>query len=174
MLQQIKKFTQYTLLIVGLGASFVLAQSPAFVSAAPPVGCPDGPAGPIDPKAHYSCPDGGMVSEGRYLSAEAVEQKRVFKPGDQTNCAPQDGAPLDSSNCGILKLVVTLTNILSAIAGVVIVMMLIVGGIQYSAAGSNPQTVSAAKEKMRNALLALFIFTFMYAFLQWIIPGGLF
>ncbi len=79
-----------------------------------------------------------------------------------------------AEHCGILDYLVTAINVLSAIVGVVVVMMIIVGGIQYSAAGDDPQKVQAAKTKITNALLALFVFIFMYAFLQWIVPGGVF
>lgn len=62
---------------------------------------------------------------------------------------------------------------LSVIAGVVIVISIIVGGIQYSSAGSDPNKVSAAKKRITNALVSLVAFIFLVAFLQWIIPGGL-
>jgi Na+/phosphate symporter len=65
-------------------------------------------------------------------------------------------------------------NVLSALVGVIVVIMIIVGGIQYSAAGDDPQKVAAAKSKITNALLALFLFIFMYALLQWLVPGGIF
>lgn len=92
----------------------------------------------------------------------------------KSDCNPDGGAALDSSNCGIVKYLTIIINVLSAIVGVVIVMMIIVGGIQYSAAGDDPQKVQAAKTKITNALLALFLFIFMYSLLQWLVPGGIF
>lgn len=65
-------------------------------------------------------------------------------------------------------------NVLSAIAAVAIVTGIIVGGIQYSTAGANPQAVGAAKGRIINALIALLSLTFLYSFLQWLIPGGIF
>ncbi len=79
-----------------------------------------------------------------------------------------------SKNCGIVGYLVLFINVLSGIVGVVIVIMIIVGGIQYSSAGDDPQKVSAAKSKIINALLALAVFIFMFAFLQWVVPGGIF
>lgn len=81
---------------------------------------------------------------------------------------------MDSSSCGIVKYVVIFTNILAALVGVVVVLSIVIGGIQYMSSGSNPQQVAKAKSRIINALLALVIFLFMYGFLQWLIPGGLF
>jgi hypothetical protein len=52
--------------------------------------------------------------------------------------------------------------------------MVIVGGIQYSAAGADPNKIQAAKHKITNALLALLLFIFGFAIVQWLVPGGLF
>ena len=65
-------------------------------------------------------------------------------------------------------------NFLSIGVGVVVIAMIIIGGIQYSIAGDNPQAVSAAKQRIINALIALVAYIFMFAFLQWLIPGGIF
>jgi hypothetical protein len=63
-------------------------------------------------------------------------------------------------------------NFLAAGVGIVIVGNIIFGGIQYSWAGNNPSAVTAAKTRIQNSLIALLAFFFVYAFLQWVIPGG--
>ena len=65
-------------------------------------------------------------------------------------------------------------NFLGALAGVVIVGAIIVGGIQYMTAGDNAQAVSAAKQRIINALIALFAYLLAFGFLQWLVPGGVF
>jgi len=65
-------------------------------------------------------------------------------------------------------------NALSAGVGIVVIAMIILGGIQYTIAGDNAQATAAAKKRVTNALLALFTFLFIFAFLQWLVPGGLF
>lgn len=65
-------------------------------------------------------------------------------------------------------------NFLSGLVGVIVVGMLIIGGIQYSMAGDSPDAVGKAKQRITNALLALLAFLLIFAFLQWIIPGGIF
>lgn len=83
------------------------------------------------------------------------------------------GAPEGSEeHCGILDYLVLFINVLAGLVGVVVVISIIVAGIQYSTAGADPQKVSAAKNRIRNALIALFFFLFMYAFLNYLVPGG--
>ncbi len=88
--------------------------------------------------------------------------------------------PTDASLSKCLKtnpIVADLNNIvnfLSAGVGIVVVGVIIFGGIQYMAAGDNPQAVTAAKKRIANAFIALLAFIFMFAFLQWLIPGGVF
>lgn len=97
--------------------------------------------------------------------------------GEVVSCKPSadcEGEDLNAGNCRIVHWVVVFINVLSAMVGITVVIMVIVGGIQYSAAGDDPQKVQEAKKKISNALLALVAFIFMYAFLQWVVPGGLF
>lgn len=81
---------------------------------------------------------------------------------------------LHPDQCGITAVIRLIADALSVVVGVIIVAMIVVGGIQYSSAGSNPQAVSAAKKKISQALLALLIYFFLFAFLQWLVPGGVF
>jgi hypothetical protein len=74
----------------------------------------------------------------------------------------------------VVKDIQTIVNFLSAAVGVVIIAMLIVGGIQYSLAGDNASALTAARQRITNAVIALVAFLFAYAFLQWLIPGGIF
>lgn len=68
----------------------------------------------------------------------------------------------------------TIINFLSAGVGIIVTGVIILGGIQYIMAGGNPQALTAARQRITNGLIALFIFLFVFAFLQWLIPGGIF
>lgn len=68
----------------------------------------------------------------------------------------------------------TAINFLAAGVGVIVTIMIIIGGIQYASAGPNPQAVQSAKKKITNAIIALIAFFFLYAFMQYLIPGGIF
>lgn len=85
-----------------------------------------------------------------------------------------DAKDLDDQNCKILLYLRIFINILSAMVGIVITAVIVIAGIQYSSAGNDPQKISSARNRIVNALLALVTFIFMYAFLQWIVPGGIF
>lgn len=92
---------------------------------------------------------------------------------NENDCASGSFDQLDGNNCGILKYILLITNVLSGIAGTVIVAMIIVGGIQYATAGPDPSKIQAAKLKITNALLALLLFIFGFAILQYFVPGGI-
>lgn len=84
-------------------------------------------------------------------------------------------SPLQSLNSNpIIKDINSIVNFLSIGVGVVVIAMLILGGIQYSMAGDKPEAVNAAKQRLINASIALVAYLFIFAFLQWLIPGGIF
>jgi hypothetical protein len=63
--------------------------------------------------------------------------------------------------------------VLSAGVGIIVVTVIIIGGIQYSIAGDNANATKAARDRIMNGLIALFAFMLIFAFLQWLIPGGI-
>jgi hypothetical protein len=82
-------------------------------------------------------------------------------------------SPLNRDNCKIIGYLIDFINALSAIVGIVIVIMIAYAGVQYSASRDNPQATAAAKDRIRNAIIALVLYLFIYAFLQWLVPGGI-
>ena len=87
---------------------------------------------------------------------------------------------LSSGNCKsaghcdlITQYVNPFVNFLAALVGVAVVISIIVGGIQYGSSAGDPQKVTMAKNRIRNALIALLTFLFLYALLNFLIPGGL-
>jgi cytochrome bd-type quinol oxidase subunit 2 len=79
---------------------------------------------------------------------------------------------LTSNNCKIYGWLVIFIRALSAMVGIVVVIMVAVGGVQYTMSKDNPQATSEAKNRIKNAIIALVIYIFMFAFLQWLVPGG--
>ncbi len=65
-------------------------------------------------------------------------------------------------------------NFLAAGAGIIIAVSIVIAGIQYASAGPNPQQVTAAKKRIISSIVALLALFFLYAFLQWLVPGGVF
>ena len=98
-------------------------------------------------------------------------------PADfRKDCGSGDPAlncdPTNNSNCNFFEQILGLVNIVSGLIGVVVVLNIIIGGIQYTTAGDNPNKVQAARQKITNSIIALIAFVFLVAFLQWIVPGG--
>jgi hypothetical protein len=83
------------------------------------------------------------------------------------------GGPSCTKDC-IRNDVQNFINFAAAGVGIIVVIMIIIGGVQYSTSRDNPQAVQAAKTKIINAVIAMICFIFVYAFLQWIVPGGIF
>ncbi|HEX5395335.1 MAG TPA: hypothetical protein VFW52_03240 [Candidatus Saccharimonadales bacterium] len=91
------------------------------------------------------------------------------------------GAPVSPSSSSsnvssnpIYKDLNMLINFVSAGVGILVVGTIILGGIQYTMAGDSPDAVSKAKQRITNGLIALAAFLFIYSFIQWLVPGGVF
>lgn len=91
----------------------------------------------------------------------------------EVNDCKESSENTNASNCRIVYYLNLFIRILSGMVGVAVVAVIIIGGIQYSMSGGDAQAVAAAKKRISNALLALVIYAFSFAFLQWIIPGGI-
>ena len=63
---------------------------------------------------------------------------------------------------------------MAGIVGVGAVLMVIWAGIQYTTARDNAQAVAEAKQKIINVVIGIAAFIFLYAFLNWLVPGGVF
>lgn len=81
---------------------------------------------------------------------------------------------MDLSSNPIVQDLNQIVNFLGAAVGVVVVGSIILGGIQYATASENSSAVSQAKQRILNGVIALVAFIFLFAFLQWLIPGGVF
>jgi hypothetical protein len=80
-----------------------------------------------------------------------------------------------ASNCDfVAKYVNPAINLFSLSFGLIAVISLILGGIQYSASEGDPQKAAAAKSRISNTIIAIFAYLFFYVFLQFLIPGGAF
>ena len=73
----------------------------------------------------------------------------------------------------IIDALLGIIHFLSLGVGLVVVGSVIVGGIQYSASRGDPQATAQAINRIRSALVALLIFIFAYAFLNYLLPNFL-
>jgi heme exporter protein D len=76
--------------------------------------------------------------------------------------------------CGIQELVIVFFNWLAVGVGIIVIVFVVVGAIQYITAAGNQEQAKKAIERIRNAVLALGLYLVMWAFINYFVPGGVF
>ena len=71
--------------------------------------------------------------------------------------APEAGATNLPNQAKFSEIMITIINILLAIAGLIAVIFLIVGGFRYITAGGNEESSEAAKKTITNAIIGIVI-----------------
>jgi hypothetical protein len=97
--------------------------------------------------------------------------------GDSNNGGPvQTSIDLGCKGTGnpILDMSFAIIRLLSDGVGIVVIASVVVAGIQFTTARNDPQNVANATNRIRASLIALLIFIFAYAILNYIIPGVFF
>lgn len=123
-----------------------------------------------DDKCYATVASGTNVGGTEVNCATALANLETSTGNLTADCKDKN---ITQKNCGIVAYLVDFIKILSGLVGVVVVIMITVGGIQYSTARDNPQATAAAKGRIVNAVLALVLYLFVFAFLQYIVPGGI-
>lgn len=72
----------------------------------------------------------------------------------------------------IVDMLFAFIRFLSFGIGLLIAGSMVFAGIQYITARGDPQAVAAAKNRIQASLLALMLFIFAYAILNYIVPGA--
>lgn len=132
---------------------------------------------------NITCPDassgsnpGSGSSPGSASTSIEDDTGRLDSEFDDSddNCTTDNGEALNSENCGIIELLVDGINILSALAVMAIIASIVMAGYQYMTARDNSGQIQKARMRIIWALSALALFVFMYAILNFLIPGGVF
>lgn len=129
-----------------------------------------------------ACPSGFQLSGLACVSESAVTPPSASAPKNlgiregskENDCAAGEGTDLTGENCGIIDLLNTVFSFVSGGVALAVVFNIIVAGIQYSSAQGDPSSVGKAKKRIMDAVLALLMYALVYAFVQWLIPGGVF
>ncbi len=79
----------------------------------------------------------------------------------------------NGENCIFSTYINPFIKFLAGAVGVVVIISIIIGGIQYTTAGGDSGKVAKAKGHITQAVIALLAFLFLLGFLQFIIPGGI-
>lgn len=93
-------------------------------------------------------------------------------PATKNSCA-YDTSTNNGPNCLFTTYVNPVVNLLSALVGMVVVIGIIFGAIEYTSSGGDPSRAASGKKHIVNALIGLLAYILLYAFLEFIIPGGI-
>jgi len=79
----------------------------------------------------------------------------------------------NGQNCDLVKKYINpAVTVASALVGIGVTIAIILGGIQYSQSADDARAVAAAKRRIAIALFVLVGYALFFAFLNWIVPGG--
>lgn len=117
-------------------------------------------------------------SPGSFTPSVGAGSNDLVCDSDPKQCVDPAADPTvkcDSDSCDFIKKYVNpAIKLFSILFGLIAVISLILGGINYSTSEGDPQKVSRAKNRILNTIIAVIAYMFMYAFLQFLIPGGAF
>lgn len=132
--------------------------------------------------ATFSCPTSPVkLQEACHKSFDAGAKAAQSDDSGychKTDCHSGFGSSDPSCNkdkCDLIKRYLNPSiTLLTVLFGLIAAGSLILGGIQFSTSEGDPQKAARAKDRIAGTILAVFAYAFLYAFLQFIIPGGLF
>lgn len=101
----------------------------------------------------------------------AAAQKELEQDQDRVECSNEQEC-LDPENNPLTKYLVVAINFLSGAVAIVVTIVIVMAGIQYSTAGGDPGKTAQAKKHILNAIIALLAYFTLFMFMQWLVPGG--
>lgn len=118
--------------------------------------------------AGVSCPPGESAPGG----GACCPSGQTHLSSDNRVCCPTN-ANTDGNSCLFAKYINPAIALLSACVALVVVIAIVYGGIEYITSAGDPQKAAAGKKHITGALIALLAFVLLFAFLQFMVPGGL-
>lgn len=89
------------------------------------------------------------------------------------NCEGEETTS-DISKTGLWNLLISVINIFSAGVGILAFGGIIYGSVLYASSGGNSEQTKKAKDLLFNVIVGIVAYYLMFAFINWLIPGGLF
>lgn len=122
-----------------------------------------------------STTDDGPSGDGSGAESSPPPGPETINCDTEVNCEdPAASGSCDNEGCDLIgKYVNPAITALSAMVGIAAVASLIYAGIQYSTSSGDPQKVAEAKDRITKTLMAFVMYLFFFAFLQFLIPGGI-
>lgn len=131
----------------------------------------------------YYFPDSGGnnvvdCKDSRFVNAPAYGQQPDGSSNKQGELAIKDdpsSEPRSTAKADDIYTKILNPAILALSAAVVLAVVgsIVVAGVQYSTANGNSSAVASAKNRIVISILVLILYTFGFAILQWLIPGGI-
>jgi hypothetical protein len=118
-----------------------------------------------------------IITKNKHRIACLMAAGLILAPMPALAASPPTAPEINckESSCDLVATYIQpIIDLLAGIVGIIVVISLILGGIEYSTSEGDPQKSAKAKRRISNTLFALIAFFFLYAFLQFLIPGGLF
>lgn len=103
--------------------------------------------------------------------------------GAANPCNPNDKQCVDVCGTGtraaacntfVEKYVNPIVLVLTAMVGISAVLSIVIAGIQYTSSADDSGIVNKAKTRIFNTIIGLVAYIFMLAFLNYLVPGGIF
>ena len=85
----------------------------------------------------------------------------------------KDGQPDQDCNLTKKYLNPIINKFLAPLAILAVIIGIIWGSIEFATSAGDAQKAASGKGKIQKALIGLLAFIFLYAFLSWLMPGGL-
>jgi hypothetical protein len=116
----------------------------------------------------------GLYSQQVSAHNKLPHDKKVCGKGKQhVHTKLEFGCKRQNTN-PIIDLAYALIRFLSYGVGIVVVASVVFGGIQYTTAEGNPEKSAQAKGRIQTSIMALILYLFIFAIVQYLVPGGLF
>lgn len=80
----------------------------------------------------------------------------------------------ESGENGVWAIIGTVLDVMLVAIGAAALIGIIISGIQYMTSSGNPAAMTKAKNRIVQVVIGVAALVLMWAFMQWIIPGGIF
>jgi len=118
----------------------------------------------------YGSNDSGSGTTWVTDNSSASAKKECGDTGVSTNLF---GGCVDGED-GIFKVLNVILSVLTWGIGIAGTLGIVISGIQYMTAKDDPVQMTKAKNRLIQIIIGLAIYAVMWAFLQWLLPGGVF
>lgn len=125
--------------------------------------------------AGEACPAGETVNSanGECKCPDGMQQVTVSVDSGNTHCIPINNSSANLKDNPIYFYLKNILKFLSAGVGLAVVGGIVFGGYMYITARANAGQVEKAKVVIINSIIGLILFIFMFAILNFLIPGGI-